>query len=92
MRLKTDKKFNRYPAYQIYIHDYSKFKTEILGKNKLYAWETGSHMPCQVSSDVHERINQLPTVPRRSGANLQPSEQSRIVQWEKKTPWSFTTE
>jgi len=32
MRLKTDKKFNRYPAYQIYIHDYSKFKTEILGK------------------------------------------------------------
>ena len=43
-------------------------------------------MPSRVSSDVLERINELVTVPRMGGVNLQPSEQSRVVQREKKTP------
>ena len=31
MRIKTDDEFNRYPAYQIFINDYLKFKKDIIG-------------------------------------------------------------
>jgi intein-encoded DNA endonuclease-like protein len=32
LRIKTDDSFDRFPAYQLYINDYSGFKREILGK------------------------------------------------------------
>jgi hypothetical protein len=47
-------------------------------------------MPCQISTDVHERINDLPTVPTVYRVNPLASEQSGIIQREEKTPWSFT--
>ena len=48
-------------------------------------------MPCRVSSDVHEWINEDPAVPARSPVNPHDSdEQSGDSQREKKTPWSFT--
>ena len=48
-------------------------------------------MPCRVSSDVHEWINEGPTVPAQNPVkphNL--DEQSRNSQRGEKTPWSFT--
>ena len=48
-------------------------------------------MPCRVSSDVHEWINEDPAVPTQGPANPHnPVEQSGDSQREKKTPWSFT--
>ena len=47
-------------------------------------------MPCRVSSGVHERNNEVPTVPAWGPVNPQASEQSGLAQWEEKTPWSFT--
>jgi hypothetical protein len=47
-------------------------------------------MPCRVSSDVHEWINEGLTVSAWSRVNLQPSAQSRDPRWGEKTPWSFT--
>jgi hypothetical protein len=47
-------------------------------------------MPCRVSSDVLERINEHLTVPVWNPVNLQPRQKSRILQREEKTPWSFT--
>ena len=48
-------------------------------------------MPCLVSSDVHEWINEDPAVPALSPVNPHDAdEQSAISQREKKTPWSFT--
>ena len=48
-------------------------------------------MPCRVSSDVHEWINEGPTVPARSPVNpLNVDEQSTNSQREKKSLWSFT--
>ena len=48
-------------------------------------------MPCLVSSDVHEWINENPAVPTLSPVNPHDlDEQSRVSQREKKTPWSFT--
>jgi hypothetical protein len=48
-------------------------------------------MPCRVSSDVHEWINENPAVPAWYPANPRKvDEQSTISQREKKTPWSFT--
>jgi hypothetical protein len=48
-------------------------------------------MPCRVSSDVHEWINEDPAVPARNPVNPHYSdEQSGDSQREKKTPWSFT--
>ena len=53
--------------------------------------EKGSQMPCRVSSDVHEWINEGPTVPVRSPVNpLNVDEQSTNPQWGEKTLWSFT--
>ena len=47
-------------------------------------------MPCRISTGVHERINEVPTVPARGPANPQPREQSGDPQRGEKTPWSFT--
>ena len=48
-------------------------------------------MPCRVSSDVHEWINEGPAVPARNPVNPHNlDEQSRHPQREEKTPWSFT--
>lgn len=47
-------------------------------------------MPCRVSSDVHERINELPTVPTTYPLNPQYGEQSVTKLREEKTLWSFT--
>ncbi len=47
-------------------------------------------MPCQISTDVHERINDFPTVPTVYRVNSLASEQSGTIQREEKTPWSFT--
>ena len=48
-------------------------------------------MPCRVSSDVHEWINEGPAVPAWHPVNLRNvDEQSTNSQREKKTPWSFT--
>jgi|GEM_PF-514441 hypothetical protein len=48
-------------------------------------------MPCRVSSDVHEWINEGPTVPTRSPVNPRNvGEQSTIPQRGKKTLWRFT--
>ena len=48
-------------------------------------------MPCRVSSDVHEWINEGPTVPTWHPVNPRDvAEQSTHSQWEEKTPWSFT--
>jgi len=49
-------------------------------------------MPCQISTDVHERINDLLTVPTVYRVNPLSSEQSGTNQREEKTPWSFTNE
>ena len=47
-------------------------------------------MPCRVSSDVHEWINEGPAVPARDPANPPGGEKSTCPQREEKTPWSFT--
>ncbi len=48
-------------------------------------------MPCRVSSDVHEWINEGPAVPAWHPVNPRNvDEQSTNSQREKKTPWSFT--
>lgn len=48
-------------------------------------------MPCRVSSDVHEWINDLPAVPAWGPVNPHNlDEQSRIFQRGEKSPWSFT--
>ena len=48
-------------------------------------------MPCRVSSDVHEWINDPPAVPAWGPVNPHNlDEQSRIFQRGKKSPWSFT--
>jgi hypothetical protein len=48
-------------------------------------------MPCRVSSDAHEWINENPTVPAWYPVNPRKvDEQSTDSQREKKTPWSFT--
>ena len=48
-------------------------------------------MPCRVSSDVHEWINDVPTVPAWGPVNPHNlDEQSRISQRGEKSPWSFT--
>jgi hypothetical protein len=48
-------------------------------------------MPCRVSSDVHEWINEGPAVPAWYPVNLHNvDEQSTNSQREKKSPWSFT--
>jgi hypothetical protein len=48
-------------------------------------------MPCRVSSDAHEWINENPTVPAWYPVNPRNvDEQSTDFQREKKTPWSFT--
>lgn len=48
-------------------------------------------MPCRVSSDVHEWINEGPAVPAWHPVNPHDvDEQSTNSQREKKTPWSFT--
>jgi hypothetical protein len=48
-------------------------------------------MPCRVSSDAHEWINEGPTVPAWYPVNPRNvDEQSTISQREEKTPWSFT--
>jgi hypothetical protein len=48
-------------------------------------------MPCRVSSDVHEWINDVPAVPARGPANPHNlDEQSRVSQRGEKSPWSFT--
>jgi hypothetical protein len=48
-------------------------------------------MPCRVSSDVHEWINEGPAVPAWHPVNPRNvAEQSTNSQREKKTPWSFT--
>ncbi len=48
-------------------------------------------MPCRVSSDVHEWINEGPTVPAYYPVKPHNvDEQSTISQREKKSLWSFT--
>jgi hypothetical protein len=48
-------------------------------------------MPCRVSSDVHEWINDPPAVPAWGLVNPHNlDEQSRIFQRGEKSPWSFT--
>ena len=47
-------------------------------------------MPCRISTDAHEWINEVPTVPAYYPVNLPPGEQSRDTQREEKTLWSFT--
>ena len=47
-------------------------------------------MPCRISNDVHERFNEVPTVPTIGPLNLQSGERAGIRHWEEKTPWSFT--
>ena len=47
-------------------------------------------MPCRISNDVHERINELPTVPTANPVNLQSGERAGTRYWEEKTPWSLT--
>jgi hypothetical protein len=48
-------------------------------------------MPCRVSSDAHEWINEGPTVPARSPVNPHNvDEQSTDPQRGEKTLWSFT--
>ncbi len=48
-------------------------------------------MPCRVSSDAHEWINENPAVPAWYPVNPRKvDEQSTNSQREKKTPWSFT--
>ena len=48
-------------------------------------------MPCRVSSDVHEWINEGPAVPARDPVNPRNlDEQSRNPRRGEKTPWSFT--
>ena len=48
-------------------------------------------MPCRVSSDAHEWINENPAVPAWYPVNPRKvDEQSTDFQREKKTPWSFT--
>ena len=47
-------------------------------------------MPCRISNDVHERTNELPTVPTIYPVNLQSGERAGMRHWEEKTPQSFT--
>jgi hypothetical protein len=47
-------------------------------------------MPCRIINDVHERFNEIPTVPTISPLNLQSGERAGIRHWEEKTPQSFT--
>lgn len=47
-------------------------------------------MPCQTSTDVHERINHPPTVSEIYPVNLQSGERAGMRHWEEKTPQSFT--
>ena len=47
-------------------------------------------MPCRVSSDVHEWINEGLTVSARVLVNPQPGAKSRDPRRGEKTPWSFT--
>ena len=47
-------------------------------------------MPCRLISDVHEWINENPTVPMRLQANLPPRERSWIEKRGKKTLLSLT--
>ena len=47
-------------------------------------------MPCRISTDVHERIHEVPAVPAWHPVNPHPGEQSRDTQREEKTLWSFT--
>lgn len=47
-------------------------------------------MPCRISTDVHERINDSFAVPTVDRVNPLASEQSGTNQREEKTPWSFT--
>ena len=43
-------------------------------------------MPCRISNDVHERTNELPTVPTIYPVNLQSGERAGMRHWEEKTP------
>lgn len=45
-------------------------------------------MPCRISTDVHERINDFSTVPTVYRVNPLSSEQSGVNQREEKTPWT----
>ncbi len=47
-------------------------------------------MPCRFISDVHEWINEIPTVPTRLQVNLQPRERSWKKKRGKKTLLSLT--
>ncbi len=48
-------------------------------------------MPCRVSSDVHEWINDVPAVPAQGPVNPHKlDEQSSVSQRGEKSPWSFT--
>jgi hypothetical protein len=47
-----------------------------------------SQMPCRISTDAHEWINEVPTVPAYGPVNPPPGEQSRDTQREEKTLWT----
>lgn len=49
-------------------------------------------MPCRLNADVHERINEVPTVLRRYRVKLHRTEQCTYHQQEKKSPRRFTTQ
>ncbi|KYH37379.1 MAG: rRNA intron-encoded endonuclease [Candidatus Bathyarchaeota archaeon B24] len=47
-------------------------------------------MPCRMTSDVHEWINEGPAVPTRDPVKLPGGEKSTVPQRGEKSPWSFT--